>query len=122
VTIYDDELARQNTEYFDWAAQVPLFITINLTKIDGLWPDDGQEQIRTKLVTHFASFRIGQDVIHDALYSSVFVVNGVLSATIKIGTSASPTSETDLEMTYLQQAVLTTKLAKTNVVISVTSP
>jgi uncharacterized phage protein gp47/JayE len=119
VTIYDEELARQNTEYFDRASQVPLFVTINLTKIDGLWPDDGQDQIRTNLVAHFASFRIGQDVIHDALYGSAFGVSGVMAATIKIGTSASPTSETDLEMTYLQKAVLTAALAVTNVVISV---
>jgi hypothetical protein len=118
--VYNTTTAQSKTINFDRAVAVPIFIDMDITKVTGLAPDDAEAQIRAELVTHFSTFRIADDVVYGALNKPIYTVPGVIVNELYVGIAASPTGTSDVSMSALQLAQLTTAQATTAVTISVT--
>jgi len=66
-----------------FSSTVDIVITIQVTvTIDaGIYPNDGDDQIKKNLVDHFNTLNIGDDVLNHLLYTPVNLVPGILTVT-----------------------------------------
>lgn len=115
---YYNEITSQSKDInFDRGTAVPIYIEVGVTLIEGQYPDDYETQIRDNLITHFADFKIGDDVIYTALYGPLYLVPGIVINTLKIDTTAVPVGVTDEVMSGTQLATFTLADAATHLSI-----
>jgi uncharacterized phage protein gp47/JayE len=122
VSVYDETISQSTDIHFDIAANVPIYLTLNITTVAGVFPDDGEDQIRAAYVTHFADKEISEDVIYNALFGPVYGVPGLVVNTLTVGTAPAPVGTSNVTMTALQKAQMTTAQAASgaNLVINYT--
>ncbi|MCP4604478.1 MAG: hypothetical protein GY847_28810 [Proteobacteria bacterium] len=118
VSVYDTITSQTKDIKFSVAANVPIYITVEVEKLTGMYPDDGDALMRAALVDFVADLQINDDVEYKALYRPIYAVPGGVVNDLFIGTAATPSGEVDLTMTALQRAQLTTAQAVTAVVIT----
>lgn len=99
VTIYDSQgFAHQIG--FQRPVPIPVYININLTT-DSNYPEGGDENIKTDLVSYFNSnFGIGDDVIYSRLYTPINLVPGHQVNSLTIGTSPNPNSISNIVIPF----------------------
>jgi hypothetical protein len=92
-------------------------LVVDVTR-DARFPADGVTQIKERLAAFgAASFRVGADVITQALAAQVFGVSGVLDvAPVKVGLAPNPASSANLVTTIRQLARLDTSRITVNLV------
>lgn len=114
VTMFDRfGLACQITFYRP--EKVPVYIDLDITITDAsIYPADAYDQIKQNIIDYAAyglnssnGFPPGSPVIYSRLYTPINEVPGFKINHLYIGTSASPTGTSDLEMDWLQVAEFT---------------
>lgn len=114
VTMFDRfGLAYQITFYRP--EKVPVYIDLDITITDAsIYPADAYDQIKQNIIDYAAyglnsssGFPPGSPVIYSRLYTPINEVPGFKINHLYIGTSASPTGTSDLEMDWLQVAEFT---------------
>lgn len=114
VTMFDRfGLAYQITFYRP--EKVPVYIDLDITITDAsIYPADAYDQIKQNIIDYAAyglnssnGFPPGSPVIYSRLYTPINEVPGFKINHLYIGTSASPTGTSDLEMSWLQVAEFT---------------
>jgi hypothetical protein len=118
VSVYNETTSQAKDIHYDIAAHAPIFIDLNISVTEGVFPEDGEAQIRANYVTSFANYKTAQDVIYNSLGGPVYQVPGLLVNTIKVGLSASPTGVIDVPLSALQKAQITTAQSATNITIT----
>ena len=84
--VVDDSTSTQQVVSFSRPTTLYVYITVDITKDDtDDYPTDAQEVIKEAIVGQFNQLSIGDDVIYQSLYRSVYLVDGIESATISIG-------------------------------------
>lgn len=85
-----------NEVKFSRPVEVDIWIEVDVTKNPALFPVDGADQIKQKILDWGNSRTIGQDVIvfgSDPLSCSFDDVPGMIDLVFRVGTSASPTND-----------------------------
>jgi uncharacterized phage protein gp47/JayE len=96
-TSHDVEFSRPTT--------VTIHTAIEVTVDPDTFPDDGEDQIRAKVVEYGDALNIGDDVVTSALYPKIFEVSGVLDVTeVLVGTVDPPVASTNVTITSRQLA------------------
>lgn len=99
--------------HFDFADNLPIFAEINLT-VTSRFENDGVNDVIDLVVEHINNIEMGTVVRYSYLYPIIYQVVGVSVAEIKIGTSASNVSATDIVLEPRQIA----QILKQNVVVT----
>jgi uncharacterized phage protein gp47/JayE len=84
------------TQIVNFSRPVKLYIyaSIVLTKNMSLYPLDGDSRIKDGIVKQIMALDVGEDVIYQSLYQTVYSIPGVTAATIQIGGSLVETPPT----------------------------
>jgi uncharacterized phage protein gp47/JayE len=105
VVLYDEITSQPKTINYDIAATRNIYIDMVLTKIDGVYPDDGDAQIKAAILSFFENYRISDDVIYTSIYKPIYEVTGVIVEELYIGFFASPSGTSNLTIDDDQLAV-----------------
>lgn len=106
VSLYNTTTGQSKDINFDRATTRRHYVSMTITTINNLFPDDGVTQIKNKLVAHFAALRIADDTIYTALYAPIYSVAGVIVTSLFVGLASSPTGVVDISNSTLQLASL----------------
>lgn len=95
-----DKEGAAHTVLFTRPTQLTLYVTYTLQVDSGVYPVDGDAQVKAAVVAMLTSLlSIGADVITSKLYAPAFSVAGVTDVTsIKLGFTASPFSSANLNV------------------------
>jgi uncharacterized phage protein gp47/JayE len=84
--VVDDSTGTQQVVSYSRPTTLYVYITINITKdATDDYPADAVNVIQEAIVEQINQLNIGDDVIYQSLYKSVYLVDGIESATILIG-------------------------------------
>ena len=119
VSHYNTTTKQSENIKYTIGTAVPIYIDVEYTLTDGVYPDDWQVQMRDNLVTHFSTFRIGDDVDYFNL-ASPLVIAGVKVTALRIDTTSTPVGVTDEVMSSTQLATFTLAAAATNLTFTAT--
>lgn len=106
VTVYNETTSQAKEIHFDRAANVPIYIQVTVTKESGIYPDDGDAQMKAALVASFVDKRIAADVIFTELYAPIYSVTGHFVTDLQLSKSPLPVGTSDLSFTTLERATL----------------
>jgi uncharacterized phage protein gp47/JayE len=86
ITVID---AADKTQMVNFSRPVKLYIYANiaLTKDVSLYPVNGDALIKAGIVNQIMSLEVGEDVVYQSLYQSIYNVPGITAAVIQIGGS-----------------------------------
>lgn len=108
VTSYDD----QNNAYeigLSRPTLKPVYLEIDISVDDTLYPSDGDDQVIAALVAIDAFYQPGSDVIAERIKAAAFAVDGVLDVTaLRLGFAASPVGTANLTVAIREQGELDT--------------
>ncbi len=82
-----DASGKIQVVYFSRPVKLYIFVSIVLTKDDNLYPTNGNDVIKQSIAKQINELQVGQTVVYQSLYQSVYKVPGVTSAVIRIGSS-----------------------------------
>jgi len=103
---------------FSRPTAVPLYMQFTI-HTDSSFPGDGVDQIKAALVSHIESLGIGEDVLYSRLFTPINSVSGFyISDMVKIGTSPSPTTSTNIALDFDEVASLVAENISITVVAS----
>ena len=102
-----DMAGTKHKVYYDIPTTKDIYVVIKLAKtID--YPRDGDEQIRKICMDYINSVGMGNTVYYSYLYQKIYdQVPGIKVADIKIGLSKDNVSATDIDMTNIETASIT---------------
>lgn len=114
--VVNDSTGNQQVVSFSRPTTLYVYVTIDITKDDtDDYPSDAQERIKRAIVEQFNQLSIGDDVIYQSLYRSVYLVEGIESATIRIGSTLDESNIPTLNSTNIDinnSQVATTDITK----------
>ncbi len=80
-------------------------ITDNTDASEGpVFPADGAQQIKDKILAYVANFSIGNDVVMNQFYTPINQVAGVIGADIYLGTAPAPATQDNIAISNTQIA------------------
>lgn len=79
----------ERTVRWDWAAPVDVYVDVTLTT-DKNFPSDGDDQVQLAIYKTINDLQVGDDVRMIAIYTAIESVPGVVSADVRLGTTAGP--------------------------------
>jgi uncharacterized phage protein gp47/JayE len=95
-TVVDSQGITQSVR-FSRPTQVPLYISLTVTRDLSAFPADGTGQIQTALADYVNALEIGADVIvYPKLISTLNNISGINDIVIRIGTAPSPTLDDNI--------------------------
>lgn len=78
-----------------------LYISMSLVKTTGVYPADGDAQIKTAIVNYLReNFGVGDDIIYSRLYTPINSVAGHQVNSLTIGTSPSPSGTSNIVIPF----------------------
>jgi uncharacterized phage protein gp47/JayE len=96
-----------NVVAFDYAAKDTIFVTVDVTTNND-FEIDGVDQVKKAVNDYLGSVPMGGTVRFSYLYKYIYDnVNGIVVATVKIGTTAASQSMTDIPLTQFSIATTT---------------
>ncbi len=96
----------QSFEYrFEDPENVPIYIDVGLTT-NGDFPVNGTAQVEESILAYAAALDLGDDVPRYYLEASYQSIPGIVTSTLKFGTSANPTTDSDIPISNIQIAAL----------------
>ncbi len=101
VSVYNATTRQAKDINFDRAIATDTHIEVTRSTVSGIYPDDGDDQIKAALVAHFADITIDEDVVFNALYAPLYTVVGMTVTALKLDTVDPPTGTSDLLSTAL---------------------
>jgi uncharacterized phage protein gp47/JayE len=108
VDVYNETTSQTKTINKTTGATVPIHIDIEGQSITGVFPNDGEDQIKAAIVASFAIYRMGQDVIYTSLYAPIYSVTGFIVTSLKVDTVDPPTGASNIAMSRAQLATVQT--------------
>jgi uncharacterized phage protein gp47/JayE len=63
-----------------------------------LFPADGADQIKNKIIEFTQNFLIGQDVIQNQFYTPINEVAGIIGIEVYLGTTPAPGGQTNISI------------------------
>lgn len=106
VTVRDSQNFERIVK-FSRAQEVPVYVTVVVTKTDNNLPDSAQEQIRSAVVNYINSrTTFGEDVVYTRLFTPINSVPGHQVDNLFIGTTSSPTGTSNIVMSFDQYPVI----------------
>jgi len=114
-SVYSEETNISKTIYWTDGSEVDIYIAMNISAISGLFPNDGEDQIKNSIESEFSDLKMYQSVVYSRLYKAIYQVQGVIINSLYIGTTASPSGTTDINILKSQRA----SVSADNVTISV---
>lgn len=81
-----DSAGKAHIVSFSRPVKLYIYATVTLTK-NALYPLDGDLVIKNGIVKQIMGLEVGEDVIYQSLYQSIYDVPGIISAVIQIGGS-----------------------------------
>lgn len=116
VNVYNDTTKTTKTVHFTRATNLTLYVIVNISVVDGIFPSTGDDDIKDALVELIDPFRIGQDVPYLQLPGAVYTVPGHTISSLYIGTAPAPTGTSDIVVDADKRAYLiTTNIAVNHV-------
>lgn len=106
VSVYNSTTKQAKDINFSRAANVPIYVTLTVADVDGVFPSDGAQQLKEALVAHIDEFEINDDVVYTELYKPIYSIPGHFVTTLYTGIAPSPSGIVTLSMTALQRATL----------------
>lgn len=106
VEVWDSTTKQAKDINYDIAVAVPLYIDIEGTSQSGIWPDDGEDQMRAALTDLIDDLQIGDDLIFNSLYAAIYAIPGFVCTSLKVDTADPPTGTSDITATALQRLTL----------------
>ncbi len=102
--------AGNAVEYkFSRPDEIEIYIRINLAETDEDYPDDGNDQVKAKIVEWGDAFEVDDDVISNQVLAQCFKVPGFVDAdNVYIGTAPAPATETPIVICNRELAVFDT--------------
>ncbi len=89
-----DTAGKTHLVYFSRPQKLYIYVNIALTKDVSLYPINGDTVIKESIVKQIMSLEVGQDVVYQSLYQSIYGVPGITGAVIQIGGSLVETPPT----------------------------
>ncbi len=108
VTVYNETTSQAKDINFDRAVDVPIYVEVTITKLAGIYPDDGDAQMKAALVADYVDKRIADDAIFNELYKAIYSIPGHTVTDLQLGLVAPAAGTADLPMTTLKRATLAT--------------
>lgn len=88
VVITQDDTGVDKIVKFSRAVSLYIFVRVTVTKADNnTYPPDGDSIIKNDILSKIKSLKIGEPVIYQSFYNSVFQLTGIVSATVVVGSS-----------------------------------
>ncbi len=109
--IIQDDFGQSYSIYFSRPSEVPIYMNIVLNVDQSLFPLDGVQQIQEEIVTIGDALDIGDTVItygSDGLIGAFNGVPGIISYTMAVGITNSPTLDDNIDMQPQQIATFDT--------------
>ena len=108
-TVFDSQLQTHSIS-FSRSTEIDIYLIVNITKNTDIsqgdvYPIDGDTQIENEILAYTSTLNISDDVIVNKLYTPINKVSGVIGIEIFIGTSASPTTSTNIPIDVFEIAV-----------------
>ncbi len=104
-----DSSGNVQTMAFSRPAEIPIYVSVTLSKDPSTYPSDGDSQVKLAIVNWGNGRDDGDDVVSAAVLAQVFKVSGVLDVSLPlIGTAPSPTLTTTITITNRQRATFDT--------------
>jgi len=104
-----DTAGNSHTIKFSRPTSVNIYATLLVTKDPGVFPVDGDAQIKAAIVAWGDARGVGRDTVASAVAAQAFTVPGVLDVpTVYIGTAPSPGTSTTIAISVRQRAVYDT--------------
>jgi uncharacterized phage protein gp47/JayE len=73
---------------FSRAVKLYIFVRVTLTKADNnTYPANGDNVIKNDILNKIRSLKIGETVVYQSFYNSIYKVGGIISALVEIGSS-----------------------------------
>lgn len=92
---------------FSRAQEVPVYVSVVVSKTDNNLPDNAQEQIRSAIVEYINSRNtFGEDVVYTRLFTPINSVPGHQVDSLFIGTTSSPTGTSNIVMSFDQYPII----------------
>jgi len=82
-----DTAGKTHIVYFSRPVKLYIYASITLTKDVSLYPINGDDVIKAAVVKQIMNLEVGEDVVYQSLYQSVYSVPGITAAVIQIGGS-----------------------------------
>ena len=82
-----DKAGKNHTVYFSRPVKLYIYVNVALTKDVSLYPLDGDSVIKAAIVKQIMNLEVGEDVVYQSLYQSIYSVAGITAAVIQIGGS-----------------------------------
>jgi hypothetical protein len=102
VAVYNETTSQVKNINFDRGATVSIYIKMTLQKIEGQYPDDGDDTIKSGLADLYSTKRLNDDVIYNEHWGKIYAVPGVIVNSLYVGTVNPPTGTVDITMTAKQ--------------------
>jgi hypothetical protein len=100
-SVYNSTTNQTKDINFDRAVATATHIKVTLNKIAGVYPDDGDDQIKAALVAHYEGIIINSNVVYTALYNPIYSVAGHTVTALTLDTVDPPVGVVDLVSTPL---------------------
>lgn len=106
VTVRDSQ-NMERVVYFSRAAEVPVYVTIEISKTDSTFPDDGVEQIRDNVLGYLNNIStFGENVIYTRLFTPINQVQGHQVDLLQIGKSLGAMGTSNIPLSWNEYPVI----------------
>lgn len=82
-----DTAGKSHIVYFSRPVKLYIYASIALTKDMALYPINGDSVIKSAIANQINNLEVGEDVVYQSLYQSIYSIPGITAATIQIGGS-----------------------------------
>ena len=105
VEVYSVATRQTRTIEFTRGADVDVYIGLTI-HVTGLFPADGDAQIKSAIADIFDGLNLGDDVLYLRIPGAVYTVPGAIIQALTLGTSPAPVGTVDIPMSNTQRAVV----------------
>ncbi len=108
VSVYNEITSQAKIIKFGRGGPVPIYVEVDIDTIDGVYPDDGDKQIKDRMVADYANYKtLNSQVIYAEFYKHIYAMPGISAFnSLKIGIVDPPTLLVDIPMTQTEKPTL----------------
>lgn len=100
VVILDSQMLER-TVYFSRPTEVPIYVKVQVKKIDNTFPEDGVEMIRRSILEYLqGNITFGEDVIYTRMFTPINAIPGHQVELLQIGKSLGSLGTSNIPITW----------------------
>lgn len=107
-SVYNTTTRQAKDINFDRAVETDTHVAVTVTTTDGIYPNDGDAQVKAAIVAHYDSIDIDEDVDYNALYKPIYTIPGLVVTALTLDTVDPPVGVVTLVSTALIRYVIKT--------------